>query len=354
MNDSKVNEYISDYGLISKSCKLLNKEDFLGRANLFYGEYKKDLVDMTNHPEYANQHIGMYNVQSIRILSVKQASPSSLYDSVMNDACELESVRVYEVRSKVKTYEESAFYNTGERKDYYFLGTKNGRRYIFSINSVVDGNVDEIESNVQTYVMPKKNCLPDVISVKRGNGVIQNVDFKKYCQVVAACEVGYNSYNSEWHKARCVALKNYALHKIWIAPVDKGFHVTDDQSTQVYNPSINLSEFPRLMIALNTIWNDVLVDSSGNVIETQYRGSKATDYQSALGKGSGILPEEESLELAKSGKTYKEILWYYYDNAKLLNYKRISMKAFYDHSYVEYSSYRRCSRCGKIIIYAAP
>ena len=106
------------------------------------------------------------------------------------------------------------------------------------------------------------------------------------------------------------------------------------------------------MKALDAVWSIYIADANGYCVCTQYRGSNSVDYSQAIKKASGMLAEEAALDMAKQGKTYKQILEYYYSNSDAANYTSITYQTLHDHYYVTENTYKRCKYCNKLIISA--
>lgn len=74
--------------------------------------------------------------------------------------------------------------------------------------------------------------------------------------------------------------------------------------------------------ALNTIKNKAIIAvNTGNVFEVHYHANQGT-------KHSGTLNQADALDLAKQGKSYIQILHYYYDYTSYTKQGKIKLQSY--------------------------
>lgn len=353
-------EETDDSTLIQTFYETLNSKDYEKRATMAAGAYREDLLWMLSDEEKRLNHIGMYNVSRVTEVAVLGEISAYEYPDLMANAEETaDDYKAYLVRSYITAYEESEFYSTGERYDIIFVGTVDGERKILSMNRALAGTVNcfleescgESGISPNSLIVSNAVCKPDEIKVKMSDTEVITVDFKIYCKKVAAQEVGYDSYSMERHKACCIAVKNYALYKVFEASPDMGFHIWANQSDgQEYFPDIQYTNWPNVMAAMEATWDICLTDSSGKCVYTEYRSGTKAEHTEYDHQGSGTLLQNRAKEMADAGKSYKDILDYFYSNSPVTNYTTLLYPMLTDHSYsyLNEKGYYQCSKCGQI------
>lgn len=207
-------------------------------------------------------------------------------------------------------------------------GNNNGKCN-YSLNGVLSTGSVELEG-IQVELV---NC-----DAKPGNyTVLENVDFEKYVVGVALAEIGFSKDNPEYFKTGIIAARNFALTRntsmcpsnpddcfygynqssgkirmraceadqvYW--DYDKDIYRQDRGAISLYSPEINsgsvwkraLDETTKedVLTIADEVKGKVLLDSSGNVVHTDYIN---TDQQ-------------EWSRLASEGHTYDEILSIHY------------------------------------------
>ena len=347
---------ISDVYIINKFYRLLNLKQYEKRTEMTYGAYREMLMEMLTNADNKENRVGFYNVKAITMpVVLDQINAEEYYDVWENAKSVANDIKAYLVYSYTMAYEETDFYYTGARFDVVFIGTVESQRKILSMNRALGGIVEKYKTKIMTLkgvesyaINMNKVCIPQNIVVKLYNGKKITVEFKEYCQKVAAKEVGYDSWPAAYHKACCIALKNYALYHAMTKSDDGGYYVCGYSGEgQDYNPNINCDKWPKLMKALDDTWNGFITNSSGDCFETQYRSGNKSSHSAYNRKSSGILIQNQAKAFAENGKDYKYILEYFYSNSPASNGKALRFISLYNHKYVRIGSYYyECSHCG--------
>lgn len=346
----------TDTMLIESFYEKLDEKDYEGRADLAAGEYYELLTDMYQNEYYSENNIGFYNVESVDNVVVLGEVPDNgySYSYVWESVKETSSdVTAYLVKSDVVAKEITDFYYTGTRYDVLFVGTVEQERKIVSMNTALRNLVDEYvggrsDGLASSYSLNinSRACIPDEIKVKMSDGTISTVDFKTYCKRVAAQEVGYDSRPVAYHKSGCIALKNFAMYRYLTAGPDAGSHIGADTGTQVYIPDINYNGWPNLMNAMDQTWHIFMMDASGNCFESGYRSGDDPEHSQYDHEHSGIMLQNKAKTMAENGKTYQEILEYYYAYSSVTNNGAVYYKTLEEHNYQNTGSHYTCYRCG--------
>lgn len=346
----------TDEVIITESYYLLGSQEYEERAKLMAGEYQELILSLIGNSYYEENHIGMYNVTGIRNVNILCEVGATEYPDVLEMCNEIsEEVKAYLVRYEVTAIEDTEFYANGEKYDIVFMGTVDAKRKILSINPAFATIITNYQNEGTITSRASLDldvliCIPETIRVQMEDDTVSEIDFKLYCKKVAAAEVGFNSRNMNYHKACCIALKNYALYRILTAPYDQGFHLSySSSSAQNYDPETDISIFPKVMLALDVTWKTFMVDANGNCILSEYRSGTKEEHDIFREKSSGTLLQDEAYEMSEEGDTYIEILNYFYSyshrtNGAALNYKLLSL-----HSYTALlGGASKCSVCGHI------
>lgn len=343
-----------DSYIIKKFYKLLDLKQYDKRAEMTCGEYKETLTEMMKDPYFDSNKIGFYNVKSVITPMVLTEVSAKEYSDVWEQCFEIASnVKAYLVYSFTVAYEETDFYNTGAQFDVVFVGTAEGKRKIISMNRALDQIVNQykLSKGISNYAVDmNKVCMPKEIKVKMKDGRVVTVDFKLYCKRVAAQEVGYDKWPEAYHKACCVALKNYAMFHYLTRSADAGFHVFGyEDKGQNYNSSIQYNKWPNLMNAMDSVWNEFLSNNSGDCILTQYRSGNKAEHDISNKKSSGIMVQNQAKSFADDGKSYVYILNYFYGYSEASNGQALKYVHIPEHNYEYIGSYfYRCKRCGNV------
>lgn len=341
-----------DYELICDFYATLNEKDYGARVGMTVGDYHDTLAGIVGNPYYVQNRVGLYNVVSVDEVNILGEIPATEYWDLSQYASEIsENPRAYLVQSYTTAYENTSFYFTGERFDVIFVGSIAGERKIISMNTALDSTVRNYMENVlgiSLYGNSTGMCIPDVIVVRLSNGKNVEVDFKEYCQKVACSEVGYDSYDTDYHKASCIALKCYAMYRVYIEPADGGYHINSTTNDQIYDPDIDCSSWPRLLAALDSTWSTVLTDSSGNIFKSGYRSGNKPEHQEYNYQSSGIMLQNNAISQANAGWTFQQILAYAYSYSDKTGGTELKYVLLSEHVYEWQSdgSYR-CSVCGR-------
>ena len=155
-----------------------------------------------------------------------------------------------------------------------------------------------------------------------GNGAIENVPFKEYVKVTTALEYGGDNYDEDYHYVGILSVRNYAWYFILNTNPNRGYHVTDTSSTngnqygsyQNYWPDrySDANTWKNIFARTDAIWDQNFVSSDYKIFCSWYTGDKYTaNYQ-----GSGRINQPLVKDFANQGKTWKEILSYFYSNSE--------------------------------------
>lgn len=339
-----------DLALINNFYSALNDKNYVARAEMTVGDYHDMLVDITENAFCVENRLGFYNVESVNEVEVLGSIPVAEYPDLLRYATEISTeYQAYLVRSDITAYEDTEFYFTGERYDIIFVGTVEESRKIISVNTALDSTVRNYmqDQGISTYMLRPNICLPVTIRVKLANGSVVTVDFKEYCKKVACSEVGYDSYNTNYHKASCIALKNYAYYRRCIEPADNYFHINATTADQIYDPNVDCSPFPNLLSALDEVWNIFITDTNGNIMITEYRSGKEDRHQQYATKASGVMLHSNAIVQANEEWLYTDILEYAYDSAERLGYRKMTYAYIFSHVYeLQPDGNYKCRTCG--------
>lgn len=279
-----------DYELICDFYETLNEKNYGARVGMTAGDYHDTLAGIVGDPYYVQNRLGLYNVRSVDEVSI--------LGEISADS------KAYLVQSCITAYENTPFYFTGERFDIIFVGTIAGERKIISMNTALDSTVRDYMENVlgiSLYGNSAGMCTPDVIVVHLTDGRNVEVDFKEYCQKVACSEVGYDSYDTDYHKASCIALKCFAMYRVYTRSADVNYDIdSTSDNAQIYDPDIDCSPWPRLLAALDSTWSTVLTDSSGNIFESGYRSGNKPQHQEYNYQSSGVMLHSNAINQANA------------------------------------------------------
>lgn len=194
------------------------------------------------------------------------------------------------------------------------------------------------KNDLATYKTTSLNC-PAAITVyftKSGNygnykAPRAGINFTTYLKNVIPKELTVSHYKKypSYLKAGAMACKMYgwyyATYPKWnFSPYYACVKDNSSDQNYYYNAYSSLNSTYRGYVdrTLKSINNKAMVVSGTNsIFEVHYHASKGT-------KHSGMLNQAEALKMAKSGKTYPEILHYYYDCSSYTNNKKMKIKTY--------------------------
>lgn len=348
MNDDS---HVTDELLIRESVDCLNSKDYTNRLSYFGESYQNMLVELMENVDNFENKIGFYNVENINIISIKKLAYTNIYlDQYESASKEAEDIVLYAVTLEVDAYSTSEFYDDGIRTDVYAVGSLKDERKIISIRKATEPIILHTSNGISSYDAYIGECFtfPEQIKVQKSNNQIVSVDFKLYCKRVVAKEVGYDSWGANYHKSCALAAKNYALHKILTCSPDLGYHILATESNQVYDENINYNGWPNLMNALEQTWNQVIVDSKGYCVNTEYRSGTKPEHEQYDRASSGKLIQKSAKNMSDNGASYSQILSYFYSNSPEASGTIILKNCNAPHIWVNYGNYKKCRKCGKI------
>ena len=330
-------EHVDDASLITDYYTYLQEGDLDDFLSTLGSEYATVMESYINNIYYRQNNLGIYNIKSINNVSIMQEVNTDLYLPIIEE-CEGEDISVYLVRANLDIHEENEFYFEGNNYHLFFVGTIDGARKIVAYRMPLPQTIEECVdlNDASTYSIERfgecespystscsYNTLPSSITVARwkyGNGAIESVNFLKYVKTVACAEIGYVDKNINYHYAGILAVRNYAWYKILTADSNASYHVTDTNLTngiytasyQVYNPDTywNNSTWQTMYNRVDAIWNRNFLNSDYNFFLSWY-----TSASGLGGQHSGRMNLNKADELANEGKTYEEILNYFYSNS---------------------------------------
>lgn len=316
---------------------------------------------LTNKGNQAT-HQGIFNIRTIDLVSATGYKNSSLFgDALEEDYAKYSDVEYWVVEWVLAVHENSEYFKNGLSRVLFVTGKENGAEKILDLILLPVQRYSFTAGNtLMSCDTPKKSDTPwtnpssiKVLIVKEGK--VRTVPFQQYCKVVATCEVGMSSWNTNALKACSLAIKNYG----WRRTLSKKYpnlacDVKDGTTDQVYNPDKTL--IPVCTDAVTAIWDYVMLDSNyGLFTGFHVKNSNVNSYARYHG---GILSQVGSKTLADSGKTWQQIVHYYYDSGEYISdmgngpIKIVNLK----HTPVESGLYnantthhwRRCSICNCI------
>lgn len=173
-------------------------------------------------------------------------------------------------------------------------------------------------------------ALPSTITIKKtSTGTSSEIDFVIYCYVVAASEFavgtdGTSYVGTEALRAFALCVRNFGWYRT-IYPMSTTAYDVTDSSSNCHNFDWNIynlkaagigQTYPRIVQAVTYIWKVMMFDSQKKLfLPPYYAGTYASGYIIRFGE-SNFSQNGANYWATEKGKTYKEILHYYFDNAK--------------------------------------
>lgn len=133
---------------------------------------------------------------------------------------------------------------------------------------------------------------------------VNHVNLRKYLHSVVASEVS-PSWHGDALKAQAIAARSYAL-TYYFRPVSSFYHLGDDEYYQVYSGVAR--EATETNQAVDQTAGEY-VSYKGGIVESLYAASDDIVAEAFQGRGMSQLG---AYDLAKQGRTYTQILSYYY------------------------------------------
>jgi peptidoglycan hydrolase-like amidase len=157
--------------------------------------------------------------------------------------------------------------------------------------------------------------MPKTIKVLRtATGKIETVDFNYYVKNVMPNEWGMPGWPTETLKAGAMAVKMYGWMHVttYHKYPGLGYDVKDSTADQVYKPE---SAEAYTNAAVDATW-DYVMTRNGKLFEPEYdsgiKGSLNSLFPNRLGQEGAVI-------LANQGKTWQQIIHYYYDPMGVIN-----------------------------------
>jgi hypothetical protein len=162
---------------------------------------------------------------------------------------------------------------------------------------------------------------------------VQEIDFKEYVKGVMMNEFGVQhpiygaggerlyiqQHSDETLEAAAMVIKNYALHQYYRGGKWGGYEygiVYDCDWDMVYNPNIRN---PRTDKAVDDTWDLVVLDRSGDILQTHFLALPATcDWHFGVGKCLGAWQYGGIFQQGDRGWTMEEMLYDAYHDIKIV------------------------------------
>ena len=301
-------------------------------SEILSDQYCNEIESILNNDEYAKMKIGLHNVIAVNGITILGEIPKDLYeyyDPILSDI-NAADIKIYLVSCDLNVDHEDEFNHNDTNYQIVFCGTEHNQRNIvdcrvasdIALNRCLPDN--ELEA-LAAWDRCSYNVPPSTIKVLRwmyGNGAIENVPFKEYVKVTTALEYGGDNYDEDYHYVGILSVRNYAWYFILNANPNRGYHVTDTSSTngnqygsyQNYWPDrySDANTWKNTFARTDAIWDQNFVSSDYKIFCSWYTGDKYTaNYQ-----GSGRINQPLVKDFANQGKTWKEILSYFYSNSE--------------------------------------
>lgn len=328
----------TDEQLISDYFSAVDQQMWDELEDVLSDSYYQSISSTIDNNAYAENNLGLYNIEAVNQVSVLGEIPASTYEYYSPIIAEIEDdgvdeISAYVVECELDTYEDTEFYFTGNNYLTFFCGTQDGNRYIADCRITSTPVMTSLSDSIGEIAAPDYgtnsassctyNRVPSSIKVLRwrygdSSTIPETVNFKRYVKVVAAREAGYDSWDENYHYSNILCIRNYAWYKILNADPSEGYHVTDtdlegphgEPSCQNYNPDEYWAPdtWANLYDRVDFMWNKNMVNSDLEIFESWYiADSSSYDYE-----GSGRLVQYTSDDMARDGWRYEEILDYFY------------------------------------------
>lgn len=333
----------TDEQLISDYFSTVDQQMWNELEDVLSDSYYQSISSTIDNNAYADNNLGLYNIEAVNQVSVLGEIPASTYEYYSPIIAELEDdgveeIIAYVVECELDTYEDTEFYFTGNNYLTFFCGTQDGNRYIADCRITSTPVMTSLSDSIGEIAAPDYgtnsassctyNRVPSSIKVLRwrygdSSTIPETVNFKRYVKVVAACEAGYDSRDEDYHYSNILCIRNYAWYRILNADPSRNYHVTDTLQTnggdfpsnQEYNPDVywDPDTWVNLYDRVDDMWDENMVNSDLEIFDSWFtKNDPDYDYS-----GSGRFVQDTSNEMARDGWHYEEILDYFYSYSEM-------------------------------------
>ncbi len=208
-------------------------------------------------------------------------------------------------------------------------GCSTGSHLHFEFYSIDGHKFDptSIMSRCATQSATIANCNLENITVKvcectrawagPNSKVLEEVPFKDYVRGVMTEEISPERYDMQFMKAFAIAVQTYSLRRGGYNENSNYIYLRDCTYDQVYGKISDATklEQERTLEAVDAVFGSVIM-KDGKLMSASYKKNEAW----GCGYQKNDMCQEGGNQLGKDGKTYKEILEYYYVNPTITNY----------------------------------
>lgn len=306
---------------------LMNGTNDSAVQNLYGNALREQVQPFFLNEENITMHEGIYNVIHADVLSVTEIDTAAL--NVIEDGEIYTDIHTFFVKSDMQVYLSDKYYAEGKNYFTFCLGKDaEDNICIISIEIPTYALIEEYDTDIESEEQYKnqRNTFLYGTSGNRGislasdapvyqdyvgnpstirvlvNGVVKTVDFKTYCKRAAAVEMNSGLNNTGGYRVCAMALKMFAIHKIYTAASGANYDITTSQ--QGYSETTQISTAANN--AVEYINDYFLLDYYGAVFPTFYR-TQASDKPQYCVQNGGILPQKEADALA-ANMTWQDIL----------------------------------------------
>lgn len=293
----------------------LDEHRFSDLSGLLAYEDREEYEEFIANSANSDGHIGYFNFKNVEIITCSLLSSDEV-DMSLIDREKLDNYsdwQCWECIVDVDAYRETKYLSTGYNCYWVYTALdSNATPLVVACVRFRDyGYSDEMISTM-SYDAPVAAPdfgiweMPSVITVRNYG----DVDFRTYCEVVTVNEFGTDSYNEEARKAVAMCVKQYGWNRTLVQKYSsEEYDVKENASDQVYNPSKAVTS--KVTAAVDTIWDYVMLTCDQELFCSFYVNSSAiSEYAVYHG---GMLSQTEANEQGNDGKTWIEILHYFYD-----------------------------------------
>ncbi|MBO5283557.1 MAG: hypothetical protein J6B43_10630 [Lachnospiraceae bacterium] len=329
-----------DYeAVINQYYELVNNGKQYEIPSLYGTGLNNFVADFFDDDKNQETHSGIYNVKNVQILTVQRISDIPfVFDDEFVTYTETEN---FFVKCNMEVYTSDKYYMQGNN---YFLFTvgidPNGQVKIINIeipsfhtikcydlqtddillyeqtrNYFLYGDIPTPTSDTPVYIDYVRN--PRQIRVLY-NGSVKSVSFSDYCLTVAANEMN-TLKNTDGQRAAAMAIKMFAMHFVNSAASGSNYDI--NSTVQVYKEGVQISAGAQS--AMNYVMDYFLLDYYGANFKTFYR-TKESDNEYCKQYG-GMLAQIEADTMGGNGKSWQEILRYYYTRVSTVTYYNSKM-----------------------------
>ncbi len=359
-------EYYSD--VILQYYDLMNGTNDRAVLDLYGNALREQVQPFFSNEENMTMHEGIYNVIHASVLCITEIDGDVL-ETIEGES--YSDIHTYFVKTYMQVYSSDKYYSQGVNYFTFCLGkdalenicilnieipsytlietldadTESVEQYKTQRNSFLYGNTEDSQIALLSDGPVYRDYVgnPSTIRVLV-NGTVKTVDFKTYCKRAAAVEMNSGLNNTDGYRACAMALKMFAIHKIYSAASGANYDITTSQ--QGYSETKQISTSANN--AVEYIHDYFLLDYYGAVFPTFYRTQASNKPQYCVQNG-GILPQKEADALAAS-TSWQDVLRYYYtrkSNVQYYNTLMTSGNLFITTShYHDWRTGTECAVCG--------